>query len=97
MDREQRKFGLTVDMPPPPIVRHTTYRQNNNHEKRAGIGLNGFIFQQAPKVSRFDHNISKGQMNSECIYEIINFQKYHRTNLIDFCSERFYRVKFFQR
>ena len=26
------------------IVIHTTYRKNNNHEKRAGIGLNGFIF-----------------------------------------------------
>ena len=22
---------------------HTTYRKNNNHEKCAGIGLNGFI------------------------------------------------------
>ena len=34
----------------------------------------------------------KGQIMSECIYEIINFPKYHRKNLIDFCPGRFYRL-----
>ena len=34
----------------------------------------------------------KGQIMSECIYEIIDFPKYHRKNLIDFCSGRFYRL-----
>ena len=31
---------------------------------------------------------NKGQMKSECIYEIINFPKYHRKDLIDFCHFR---------
>ena len=35
--------------------------------------------------------ICKGQIMSECIYEIINFPKYHRKNLIDLCPGRFYR------
>ena len=35
---------------------------------------------------------TKGQIKSECIYEIIDFQKYHRKNLIDFCPGRFYRL-----
>ena len=30
---------------------------------------------------------SKGQMKSECIYEIIDFPKYYRKYLIDFCPE----------
>ena len=30
---------------------------------------------------------AKGQMKSKCIYEIIDFPKYHPKNLIDFCSE----------
>ena len=34
----------------------------------------------------------KGQIKSECIYEIIDFPKYHRKNLIDFCPGRFYRL-----
>ena len=29
---------------------------------------------------------------SECIYEIIDFPKYHRKNLIDFFPGRFYRL-----
>ena len=36
--------------------------------------------------------VGKGQIMSECIYEIINFPKYHRKNLIDFCPGRFYRL-----
>ena len=35
---------------------------------------------------------AKGQMKSECIYVIIDFPKYHRKNLIDFCLERLFRV-----
>ena len=31
------------------------------------------------------------QITSECIYEIIDFPKYHHNSLIDFCPERFYR------
>ena len=31
-------------------------------------------------------------MKSECIYEIINFQKYHQQNLIDFCPESLFRL-----
>ena len=34
----------------------------------------------------------KGQIMSECIYEITDFPKYHRKNLIDFCPGRFYRL-----
>ena len=29
---------------------------------------------------------------SECTYEIINFPKYHRKNLIDFCPESLFRL-----
>ena len=36
--------------------------------------------------------ISKGQIKSECIYEIINLPKYHQKNLIDFCPGRFYSL-----
>ena len=37
--------------------------------------------------------ISKGQIMSECIYEIIDFPKYvPPKNLIDFCPGRFYRL-----
>ena len=36
--------------------------------------------------------LSKGQMKSECIYEIITFPKYHRINLIDFCPESLFRL-----
>ena len=35
--------------------------------------------------------LSKGQILSECIYKIINFPKYHRKILIDFCPGKFYR------
>ena len=34
----------------------------------------------------------KGQIMSESINEIINFQKYNQNNLIDFCPGRFYRL-----
>ena len=34
----------------------------------------------------------KGQMMSECIYEIIDFPKYHRKNLPDFCPENLLRL-----
>ena len=34
----------------------------------------------------------KGQIMSECIYEIIDFTKYHQNFLIDFCPGRFYRL-----
>ena len=32
---------------------------------------------------------TKGQIMSESVYEIIDFPKYHRKNLIDFCPEGF--------
>ena len=35
---------------------------------------------------------TKGQIMSECIYEIIDFPKYNRKNLINFCPGRFYRL-----
>ena len=38
----------------------------------------------------------KGQIMSECIYEIIDFTKYHRKNLIDFCPGRFYSGRFYR-
>ena len=51
MQRERDCIVLYVSMPGITklisanwIVLHTTYKQNNNHEKCAGIGLNGFIF-----------------------------------------------------
>ena len=34
----------------------------------------------------------KGQMKPECIYEIINFPKYHQKVLIDFCPESLFRL-----
>ena len=45
-----------------------------------------------PKCKNLDSWVSKGQIISDCIYEIINFPRYHRKNLIDFCSGRFYRL-----
>ena len=35
---------------------------------------------------------TKGQIMSECIYEIIDFPKYHLKNLIDFCPESLYML-----
>ena len=35
---------------------------------------------------------TKGHMNSECIYDIIDFPKYHHKNLIDFCPESLFRL-----
>ena len=52
-----------------------------------------FVFSLAtikPEDSKYI--IAKGQMKSECIYEIIDFPKYHRKNLIDFCSESSFRL-----
>ena len=37
-------------------------------------------------------SFTKGQMKSECIYEIVDFPKYHQNFLIDFCPGRFYRL-----
>ena len=37
--------------------------------------------------------LAKDQIMSECIYEIINFPKYHQKNLIDFYLGRFYRLR----
>ena len=34
-----------------------------------------------------NHVLSRGQMKSECIYEIIDFPKYQRKNLINICPE----------
>ena len=36
--------------------------------------------------------VLKVQMISECIYEIIDFPKYHRKHLIDFCPESLFRL-----
>ena len=41
------------------------------------------------------YKIGKGQMKSECIYEIIDFPKYHRKNLTDFCPESLFRLGMF--
>ena len=38
---------------------------------------------------------TKGQIKSECIDEIIDFLKYHRKNLIDFCPESLFRLGLF--
>ena len=38
------------------------------------------------------YDLPKGQIMSECIYEIIDFPKYHQKILIDFCPGRFYRL-----
>ena len=43
-------------------------------------------------LKAFFFQTSKGQKKSECIYEIINFPKYQRKNIIDFCPGRFYRL-----
>ena len=39
-----------------------------------------------------NRNSVKGQMKSECVYEIIDFPKYHPKTLIHFCPGRFYRL-----
>ena len=36
--------------------------------------------------------VCKGQMRLECIYEIIDFPKYHRKYLIDFCPASLFRL-----
>ena len=36
--------------------------------------------------------VCKGQMKSKCIYEIIDFPKYHRKYLIDFCPASLFRL-----
>ena len=36
------------------------------------------------------HMCIKGQMKSDCIYEIIDFPKYHRKKLTDFCPKIFF-------
>ena len=36
------------------------------------------------------HMCIKGQMKSDCIYEIIDFPKYHRKKLINFCPKMFF-------
>ena len=41
------------------------------------------------------YEVGKGQMKSECIYEIIDFPKYHRKNLTDFCPESLFRLGMF--
>ena len=43
-------------------------------------------------VLLIDKVAAKGQIMSGCIYEIIDFPKYHQTNLIDFCPGRFHRL-----
>ena len=35
---------------------------------------------------------TKGQMKSECVYEIIDFPKYHQKKLIDLCPESLFRL-----
>ena len=42
----------------------------------------------------YEFILSKGQIKSECIYEIIDFSKYHLKKLLDFCPGRFYRLKY---
>ena len=37
-------------------------------------------------------SIAKGQMKSECIYEIIDFPKYHGKNVINFCPEMLFKI-----
>ena len=43
-------------------------------------------------VSSMPKPVVKGQIISECIYEIIDFPKNPPKNLIDFCPGRFYRL-----
>ena len=38
------------------------------------------------------YEATKGQMKSECTYEIIDFPKYHQKNLKDFCPESLFRL-----
>ena len=40
------------------------------------------------------YSLCKGQIMSKCIYEIINFPKYHRKDLIDFCPESLSRLDY---
>ena len=45
-----------------------------------------------PKCKNLGSGVSKGQVMSEYIYEIIDFPKYNRKNLIDFCPESSFRL-----
>ena len=54
-------------------------------ETTGTIYLNGEMFLEVPGKL-------KGQIKSECIYEIMVFPKYHRKNLIDFCPESLFRL-----
>ena len=38
------------------------------------------------------YKLAKGQMKSECIFEIIDFPKYHWKRLLDFYPERLFRL-----
>jgi hypothetical protein len=56
--------------------------------------MNEELMKRSSKLSAQEQEIEsiKGQIMSECIYESINFPKYHRKNLIDFSPGRFYRL-----
>ena len=47
------------------------------------------LMEEKSAINRIE--FPKGHMKSECIYEIIDFPKYHLRNLIDFCPERLFR------
>ena len=48
------------------------------------------LMEEKSAINRIE--FPKGHMKSECIYEIIDFPKYHQKNLIDFCPERLFRL-----
>ena len=67
------------------------------------LHLTGFVsYHKSILVSRKRIDVSgsnitqavhiKGQIKSEYVYEIIDYPKYHRNFLIDFCPESFFRL-----
>ena len=58
--------------------------------RKKGLGVNNAWSYSYGAMDSEDLRFDKGQIMSECIYEIIDFPNYHRKNLIDFYPGRFY-------
>ena len=71
------------------------YKIHLGNPKNSTLKTDPFIVMRRPYFYTVYMVVSawpKGQMKSECIYEIIDFPKYHRIYLIDFCPESLFRL-----
>ena len=79
-----------LDMKSGPTSIHVSENCDENHNKTKQIDDN-----YPPEVVhklRAEIFALKGQMKSECIYEIIDLPKYRLKDLIDFCPGRLFRL-----